>query len=145
MSSILQVEGDPTPWMVAASVPATPSGSTPVAFEVTKPLPGTLILSPRTATFALTPPPLPGIGGWTPCDAFPTSRIYLPSPQGVPKAEPGYELAPGTDLTTLREQVMLALAEGKVAMVAISNSGGPGTLALNGATVPFVILAPPLT
>ena len=59
MSSSLHIEGDPTPWMLAETQPAEPTwlrASEPVALAVTKPLPGTLILSPRCAgSIALLP------------------------------------------------------------------------------------------
>ena len=148
MSSSLHIEGDPTPWMLAETQPAEPTwlrASEPVALAVTKPLPGTLILSPRCAgSIALLPRAVQSDGGWTPCAELASARIYLPSPVGAPVTAPGYELAaPDTDLTALESRITSAMCDGSVIAVAVSTLTGPGVIALNGAVLSFVILAPP--
>ena len=139
-ASILCVQGDPTQWGLSARVIAGLNDGDPLALGVITPLTGTLLLAPRRAG-SLFFHPMPGETGWVPCVKLPAPYLYLPSTTGLAAHSPGYVLAPGTNLETLQEEIMTAMREGTTLTVSASLGGSAGTAVLNGAELPFAVLA----
>jgi hypothetical protein len=139
-SSILCVEGDPTQWGLLERVITGLTDGEPVTLGVVTPLAGTLLLAPRRAgSFSLYP--LPPAGGWVPCVKLPAPYLYLPSTTGLAAHSPGYMLAPGTSLETLQQDIMTAMRDGTLLPpVSATIDGHAGTVILNGAFLPFVVL-----
>lgn len=139
--SYVRVEGDPTQWGLAGRDVAGLTAGGPVALEVITPLAGTLLLAPRRAG-SLSAYPVPVLpGGWVPCVELPAPHLYLPCTTGVARQSPGYALAPGTNLQTLQQEILTAMADGALLPVSAMIDGQAGTVLLNGAALPFVILA----
>lgn len=142
--SILRVEGDPTAWQLdeleigMAQQLASPD---PVALQVVKPLAGILMLAPRHAgSFVLSP--LPPAGGWVPCVKLQAPHLYLPSTTGVAAQSRGYILtSPDTDLDALQQAIMRAMHDGSLLTVHVSISGTASVVVVNGAELPFAVLA----
>jgi hypothetical protein len=143
-ASNLQIEGDPTLWGLHETGTPTPRWVTagdPVALAVITPLEGTLLLAPRrAASFLLYPLPLLP-GGWVPCIKLQSPYLYLPSTTGVAADSPGYRLAPGANLEQLQRDILAAMSTGDLLPVTVSIGTGHGTVVLNGAQLPFVVLA----
>jgi hypothetical protein len=138
--SYLCVEGDPTQWGLAARDIAGLTAGEPVALEVITPLAGTLLLAPgRAGSLSVYPSPLLP-GGWFPCVELPAPHLYLPSTTGVAAQSPGYMLAPGTNLETLQQDILTAMHDGTFLPVSATIDGHAGTVLLNGAALPFVVL-----
>jgi len=147
-TSSLQVEGDPTLWgLQEADTPAPPwlTAGDPVALAVITPLQGTLLLAPRRAgsflLYPLSPPGIPPPGGWVPCIKLRSPYLYLPSTTGVAADSPGYMLAPGANLEQLLQDILAAMGTGDLLPVSVSIGADRGTVMLNGAQLPFVVLA----
>lgn len=133
------VEGDPTEWGLREPFVTGLTDGEPVALGVVTPLTGTLLLAPRRAgSFSVQP--LPPAGGWVPCVMLPASYLYLPSTTGLAAHSPGYMLGPGTSLETLQEEIMTAMRGGTLLTVSATIGGAAGTVVLNGALLPFVVL-----
>jgi hypothetical protein len=137
--SILCVEGDPTQWGLSERSIAGLTDGEPVALGVVTPLEGALLLAPRRAG-SLSVHPLPPAGGWVPCVKLPASYLYLPSTTGLATHSPGYMLAPGTNLETLQQDILTAMRDGTLLTVSATIDGSAGTVILNGAALPFVVL-----
>ncbi|HUL26920.1 MAG TPA: hypothetical protein VLW44_14245 [Streptosporangiaceae bacterium] len=147
MPSILRIESDPTTWTLPTPVGAdqVPTSSEPVAFEVTDPLAGRLILSPRAVGSAVFLAPPPG-GGHIPNGArLPEPCIYVPSATGPdlhsnPKRY--YLLPPLADLAALEQQITAAMSGGTFVTIELTGPANTGVLVLNGAALSFVVLCP---
>ena len=148
MFSILRIEGDPTSWKLLTAVEAgqVTASAAPVALDVSEPLAGRLLLSPRSvgsAVFLELPPPNVGV---TPNGVFlPWSCLYVPSPTGPdPHSNPQryYLLPRSVDLAQLEADITAAMVDGSLVTVEVSGPAGTGIVVLNGAAVPFVVLCP---
>lgn len=140
-ANILKIQGDPTSWTLRTAPPPDPGWHAPVALDITAPLPGTLILSPaRVGSFALTP----GIfaNGWHPDPVINlvSPYLYIPTTGGVTAASYGYPLAADTDLPGLRQRIIDAMTVGITFLVSV-NVLGAGVVSLNGAQLPFAVIA----
>jgi hypothetical protein len=152
MFGYLSVEGDPTAWVLAQPVDASPlsrDGET-VSIAVTAPLAGTLLLS-RKAAGSVAVFNLGDSGEVIPSEGMELEIpvLYLPSPKGyTPSAEgpagtlPYYELPPATSLTTLGSNIAAAMRAGSALTIDYGSPVAGGVLWLNAATVPFVVLCP---
>src|SRR5579862_841381 len=128
MSCYLQIEGDPTKWWIQDQVPANElTAGQPLTVTSLAPIEGILVLSPRSATVAVSNVP----AGSPPASlAIPGEIVYLPTTAGPSAGHVGHEVAGGVDAAGLSGQrLTIALASG-------------GTLVLNGATLTFAVLAP---
>jgi hypothetical protein len=142
--SFLRVDGDPTLWGLAElDVAPSLAAHDPVALEVVSPLAGTLLLAPlRAGHIAVSTPRAGPGGGWVPCVKLKDPYLCLPSTTGVAAHSPGYMLAaPDTDLETLKEAILAAMRDGTFRTVNVSFAGTTGVVLLNGAELPFVVLA----
>lgn len=144
----LQIEDDPTIWMLSQSIDASavtsqqPFQTAIVAGSNGKQIlgrSGTLILSGRVAASAV----LSGVGNAIPSGSHLVSPpfLYLPSAAGLQPNAPGYALPPDADLTALQGEIAAAMGQGGFCTV----PSGNGVLVLNGSTLPFVVLFPALT
>lgn len=137
---------EPTAWVVESADPETVAAQLsqatgPVALPVIDPLQGQLIVSPSAAaTISVQRPP--PVHGWHPSHlALPQRPIlYLPSPTGVSQHSPGYPLDPNTDLAVLEQQIIEAMSGGTILSVEVADIQG-GVVLLNGAALPFAVLA----
>jgi hypothetical protein len=140
-ASYLLVEGDPTQWGLRERIMTGLTDGDPVALAVVTPLAGTLLLAPRRAG-SLFVQPAPGAAtGWVPCVTLPAPALYLPRPAGVAPHSPWYTLAADTNLGALQETILAAMRAGALITVSASLGGSDGTLVLNGAELPFAVLA----
>jgi hypothetical protein len=142
--SILRMMGDPTPWSLdelAEQVAPKLLADDPVALAIVRPLAGTLLLGPRLAGGSALSP-VPGETGWVPCVKLPSACLYLPSAAGWVAGSSGYELA-GSDanLETLQQDLMAAMRAGARHTVSVSVDGIESTVVVNGAELPFLVLA----
>lgn len=141
--AVLNIEGDPTSWYLHGVLPQDPGWHhNPVAINITRPVAGTLILSPaRVGSFALTHVPV--TNGWHPGDVPPGSRyLYTPTANGLTATSPGYVLAAQySNLPALQESIMEAMS-GKGSNLTVNITSGPsgGVVILNGARLPFAVL-----
>ena len=137
----LKIQGDPTSWGLAIAPPQGGWLGTPVAIEIITPVVGTLILSPaRVGSFALTLAIY--ANGWEHGDPIQvaSSSLYIPTTSGLTPHSHGYPLAPLYDLPTLQQSILDAMTTGSVLPVVIE-AAGLGAVILNGAQLPFVVLA----
>jgi hypothetical protein len=144
----LQIEGDPTTWLLRNPIDASaltsqqPFQATIVAGlngTLTLGRNGTLILSSRAAASAV----LSGIGNAIPSGGHLVSPsfLYLPSATGLKPGTPGYALPPETDPAALQNEITAAMSQSEFCTIPSSS----GVLVLNGATLPFVVLFPAIT
>jgi hypothetical protein len=140
MPSYIQIQGDPTKWWVdpGQSVNVDQPASQTLSVQITAPLKGTLLISPKAASIAVfenppgadAPNPLPSLG----------AAIYVPTPTGPSGNSPGYYLPPSVNLSDLSSQIATIMGEGQSQTVALGGISSGGTLVLNGATLSFVVL-----
>jgi len=141
-ASVLKIQGDQTQWGLRTVPPRDPGWNDgPVDIDIITPVMGTLILSPtRIGSFALTA----GIygNGWQPGPpaVLVAPHLYIPAVAGLTTALPGYPLAADYNLTGLRQRIMDAMTTGSTVPVNIDVPGG-GVVILNGAQLPFAVLA----
>jgi hypothetical protein len=137
MSCYLQIEGDPAKWWIQDQVPANElTAGQPLTVTSLAPIEGILVLSPRTATVAVSSVP----AGSPPASlAIPGEIIYLPTAAGPSAGHVGYEVADGVDGAGLSSQIAGAMHAGQRLTIALASGG---TLALNGATLTFAVLSP---
>jgi hypothetical protein len=140
-ASYVLVEGDPTEWGLRERIMTGLTDGDPVALAVVTPLAGTLLLAPRRAGSLFVQPVPVGPTGWVPCVKLPAPVLYLPRPTGVAPHSPWYTLAADTNLGDLQEDILAAMREGALITVSASLGGSDGTLVLNGAELPFAVLA----
>jgi hypothetical protein len=141
-ASVLKIQGDQTQWGLRTVPPLDPGWNDgPVAIDIITPVAGTLILSPtRVGSFALTA----GIygNGWQPGGpaVLVAPYLYIPNVAGLTTTSPGYPLAADSNLTDLRQSIMDAMTTGSTVSVNVDVFGG-GVVILNGAQLPFAVLA----
>ena len=139
MSGYIQIQGDPTKWWPVNPVQASQLTGPAVAVPIMAPLFGTLLISSRAASIALVDT---GPAGVVPSDAgIFMESIYVPTVTGAPGST-GYELPPGTNLTNVQSEIATLMSEGKSQVIALGSAISGGSLVLNGATLPFVVLCP---
>ena len=138
MPNYLQIEGDPTKWWIQDQLPASElTGGQPLTVTSLAPIEGILVLSPKSATVAVSSvPPAPP----PPSLAIPGAIIYLPTATGPSAGHVGYELAGDIDPMTLSGQLAGSMQGGQHQTIALGGAGG--TLVINGATLTFAVLAP---
>jgi hypothetical protein len=148
MAGFLRIEGDPTTWSVTTVIgPRELASGTPVALGVDEPLAGTLLLSPRAAGSTVLLPSAFGGHGHVPNGAIlPKDQacIYVPSTTGPdPLCNPQrhYLLALSMNPAALLAEITAAMGAGTFVIVALAEEG---RIVLNGATLPFVVLTPPI-
>ena len=149
MDAELQIGNDPATWyfastdydMVAAGL-AQPGA--PFVVEVVAPLQGRLILNPVAAGAVSLALPIKPVG-WNPSGVvWPQSPLlYVSSGAGPTHAQPGYTLARGYQLAALEQEIVTAMEQKTIVTVMLDEGLGKGTLALSGATLPYVVLCPP--
>ncbi len=142
--SFLRIGGDPTIWALdETSLAVSPKllADGPAALSVVKPVAGTLLLAPRLAgSIVLTP--VPPAGGWVPCAKLASPYLYLPSPAGIATNSPGYMLAGAdTDLKAVQEAITAAMSGSTRLTVNVTLDGTGSIVVINGAQLPFVVLA----
>jgi hypothetical protein len=140
-ANYLKIQGDPTSWGLSTAPPQDGWSATPVAIPISTPVVGTLILSPaRAGSYALTPE-IWG-NGWvhgTPIELV-SRYLYIPTTSGLTAASHGYPLAAQYDLAALQQSIMNAMTTGSILPVNVDVLGG-GVVILNGAQLPFAVLA----
>jgi hypothetical protein len=141
VAGYLKIQGDPTSWGLAAAAPEGGWADTPVAIQIVTPVAGTLILSPaRTGSFALT---LAIYGnGWEhggPIEVV-SPNLYIPTTSGLTADSNGYPLPPEYDLAALQQSILDAMTTGSMLPVVVE-ADGIGVVVLNGAQLPFAVLA----
>ena len=137
MSCYLQIEGDPTKWWIQDQVPADElTAGQPLTVTSLAPIEGILVLSPRSATVAVSDVPAGSPPGPL---ATPGEIIYLPTTAGPSAGHVGYEVAGGVDAAGLSGQIAGAMHAGQRLTIALASGG---TLVLNGATLTFAVLSP---
>lgn len=149
MDAELQIGNDPATWYFPATEYDTAAAAlvqpgAPFAVDVIAPLQGRLLLNPVAAgAVSLTLPVSPV--GWNPSGAvLPQSPLlYVSSGTGPTHAKPGYILARGYQLDALEKEILAAMNQPAIVTVVLDEGMGKGTLALSGATLPFVVLCPP--
>ncbi len=137
MPGYIQIEGDPTKWYFDQSVDVGQVGSQVLSVQVTAPLQGTLLVSPRAASVAVFEHPT--VDGGTPLPHT-LGAIYLPTAAGPSEGSLGYELPFSVNLPDLASQVTTIMREGQSKTVTLGGAAPAGTLVLNGATLSFVVL-----
>jgi hypothetical protein len=145
MFSYLSIEGDATVWTLEKPINANQISEsvTPLALIVANPLKGTLLLSARAGSVELFPDPGGPMqpAGWIPGDeTLPSPCLYLPS-VSIPADGPVlYGLSKAT-AAGLQGQLITAMTEGRKISVPFSWGAGSGEMVLNGAVLPFVVMA----
>jgi len=134
MAGYIQIEGDPTKWWFEQSIDVGELAEQSLSIQVHAPLAGTLVLSPKAGSVLVVeqgsvPSALNNV----------KPVIYVPTPGGPSAGSPGHELPSSANLSNLAGQLETALRAGSRQSVALSS----GTLVLNGATLAFVVVAPP--
>jgi hypothetical protein len=141
-ASILKIQADPTSWGLRTVRPHDPRWDDgPVAIDIMAPVAGTLILSPAlVGSFALTP--VIENNGWHPGPpiVLVAPYLYIPTATGLKTGSAGYPLAEGYYLPDLRRSIIDAMTTGSTLSVKIDVFGG-GVVVLNGAQLPFAVLA----
>jgi len=141
MTNYLQIQGDPTKWWPVQPVEAAQLRGPTLSVAIQAPLYGTLVISSRTATITLVSKP--DVGGSVPSGAdILVESIYLPTATGPSPGSTGYELPAGTNLADLASEIATLMSEGKSQAIPLGGALSGGVLMLNGATLPFVVLAP---
>ena len=134
MSGYVQIQGDPTQWWLAVPVqPGQLTGKT-LSVQVQAPLAGTLLISPKAANVAF------GTGTEPTALDVTAPTIYIPTATGPAAGSAGYALPASVNLATLAGQITTLMDHGSSQTIALGASGA--TLALNGATLSFVVLCP---
>ncbi len=145
----IRIEGDPTSWTLAAPVdPGQVTVSTgAVALEISEPLAGRMLLSPRSAgsVVFLQPAASPRHGVVPNGVRLPEQCLYVPSATGPdPHSNPPryYVLPRSADLAALETQIAAAMSEGTILSVDFTGPADPGVVVINGASVSFAVLCP---
>jgi hypothetical protein len=144
----LLIGTDPASWYLAdagySQVVAELAQAGPVVLDVVSPLRGRLVLSVAHAgsvSLLKVPPTV----GTHPGDAYRAhaARLYLPTAAGPGKDLPGYELAAGTKLSALEQDIVAAMRDGTPLPVPVTAGLGSGQVVLSGGTLAFAVLRPP--
>ncbi len=135
MFSYLQIADDPTKWWLSQPADISHLTGPTARFQVKAPLAGLLLLSVKAApSVALVNVPVQPV---TPkVVAITAPAIYLPTAAGPSASSAGYELPASVNLDTLANQIATLVGAGHTQPIALSS----GTLVLNGASLPFVVL-----
>jgi hypothetical protein len=140
MPSYIQVGDDPTKWWLPEQFQASQLTGQPQAIEVSAPVQGTLVLSPKSASVAIVEVPTATV----PKALDTVAAIYVPSAAGLSAANAGYELPASVIVANLPGQILTLMRDGFSTSIPLGGSGTGGTLALNGATLAFVVIIQPL-
>lgn len=142
----LNIGADPFYWILRGADYQALAGELsqatgPVVVDVHFPLRGRLVLSRAAGSVSVVQPR--GVG-WNPSDAtlpaFPV--LYLPSVTPPTGADPGFVLAPGTDVAALERDIVAAMNAGTALTIAVSEGHFVGVAVLHGATLPYAVLCP---
>jgi hypothetical protein len=138
MPCCIQIEGDPTKWWIEDQIPANElTAGQPLTVTSLAPIEGILVLSPKSATVAVSSVP----SGSPPAPLrIPGGIIYLPTATGPSAGHVGYVLAGDVDPMSLSGQIAGSMQGGQHQTIALGGAGG--TLVINGATLTFAVLAP---
>jgi hypothetical protein len=140
-ANFLKIQGDPTSWGLRTTPPRDGWHDTPVALDLTSPVAGILILSPaRVASYSLTAEIW--ANGWEHGGNIKvvSPYLYIPSTAGLTADSHGYPLAAQHDLPALQRSILDAMTRGSTLTVNLDVLGS-GTVILNGAQLPFAVLA----
>jgi len=145
----IRIEGDPTSWTLATPIDpgqvTVSSGA--VVLEVSEPLAGRMLLSPRSAgsVVFLQPAASPHHGVVPNGVRLPEQCLYVSSATGPdPHSNPPryYVLPRSADLAALEAQIAAAIDGGTILTVDFTGPADPGVVVLNGAAVSFAVLCP---
>ncbi len=142
MYNAIRIDADPTCWELAEAVERVPESSAPVVLPVSHPLVGNLVLSPRSVGSAVFFEHIDIYGTRPNGMVLGDPVLYVPSPLGPDvHSNPTnfYPLAGTVDLASLQADIIAAMTGGTFLPVSIVH----GVVVINGAAVPFVVLAPP--
>lgn len=148
MYAELQIGNDPANWHFSSAdydsvAAALAQPGAPFVVDVVTPLQGRLLLNPVAAgAMSLALPVRPV--GWNPSGAFLSQSplLYVPSAAGPTHDDPGYTLARGYQLDALEQEILTAMNQKTIVAVQLDEGLGKGTVALSGATLPYVVLCP---
>ena len=150
MHAELQIGNDPATWYLPSTgydtvAAALAQPGDPFAIEVIAPLPGQLLLNPVAAGALSVAQPVRPVG-WNPSGAFlPQSPLlYVSSAAGPTHDDPGYMLARGYQLDVLEREILTAMTQKTFVTVSLDEGLGKGILVLSGATLPYVVVCPPV-
>lgn len=145
----IRIEGDPTSWTLSTPIdPGQVAGAIgPVPLEVSEPLGGRLLLSPRSvgSVVFFQPAADPRHGVVPNGVRLPEQCLYVASTTGPdPHSNPPryYLLPQSADLTNLEARIAAAMSEKTVLTVDFTGPADPGVVVLNGGAVSFVVLCP---
>ncbi len=142
MTTYLQIGDDPTKWETDEPVDPSQLTKPTVPLPITAPLLGTLLISARAASIAVMNIEDGGPAGGIPSDfKVLVESLYLPTGTGAAQTWTGYQLSPGVNLGDLQTQIAALMTEGTTQTITLG-SGANSAVVLNGATLPFVVLAP---
>lgn len=142
MTSYIQIAGDPTKWWPAQPFHASQLTGQPVSVQITSPVLGYLVISPRSA----------GVAVFEVNQAAPAyldiqaQGIYVPSAAGLGVGHAGYQLPDSVDLGNLAGQITTLMQDSRSQAITLGGNASGGTLVLNGATLSFAVIiqaAPP--
>jgi hypothetical protein len=139
MPGYIQIGDDPTKWWLAEPIQASQLTEQPLTIEVSAPVQGTLVLSPRSASVAIFDLP----SATVPRALDTVAAIYVPTTAGLSAANAGYELPAGVNEASLAGQIVTSMGDGVRQAITLGGSASGGTLVLNGATLPFVVITRP--
>jgi hypothetical protein len=136
----LQIDGDPTVWLLDQPADITQWTGETVSVAVKAPLIGTLLLSTRVASVAAFTQAhaLPAPNALT----LPMPAIYLPTAAGPSADSAGYVLPLSVDLTNLAGEISAAMSAGSQLTIDFGLGPSSGVLLVSGASLPFVVLCP---
>jgi hypothetical protein len=140
----LKIQGDPTPWGLDTAPPPDGWNDGPVAIRIIFPVVGSLILSPAHAGSFLLTGEIDSVpeNGWMNGQPVELVRayLYIPTAVGLTAHSHGYPLDPQYSLPDLQRKILDAMTTGSLLTVPIDALGG-GHVILNGAQLPFAVLA----
>jgi|SRR5580658_1359744 hypothetical protein len=137
MPGYVQIEGDPTQWWLDSgqSVDVSQLTKKALSIKITAPLTGTLLISPKAGSIAIFENPRGAVAPGPVPHLAPT--VYVPTATGPSAGSAGFDLPSSVNLSDLASQIATAMSKGSSQTVPLDGA----TLALNGATVPFVVLS----
>jgi hypothetical protein len=149
MFSYLSIEGDGAVWALEKPIDGKriSESVTALALTVANPIKGTLLLSARAGSVELFPDPGGPMqpAGWIPSDkTLPYPCLYLPS-VSIPDGGPVLYGLSEAGVAELQDQLIAAMTEGKKITVPFSWGADSGEMVLNGAVLPFAVIAYALT
>ncbi len=150
MYLVVRFDGDPTFWSLQSPEDSQPlvdelaNSKEPISVAVTRPLIGTMLISPRCAGSIAILNEMP-ISSWVPSGITPPSAVlYVPTAAGPSADFYGYMLPEETNLGDLAQQVLAAMKDGGSMTTPISaGSKGSGQLRIDGGALAFAVICPP--